>query len=145
MHDQIRDQPLLRVHWRMLVHRAARRLEKTQHLVDSLADLNIPLLPIRVGPQIPQHIVLDESDDESDMVILGIPRRLIGMVDEKLLRARADCALGRLGSLILIGFGHRPRLGDTVAPELGPRALDPAALYPFLELGAIFEWEEFKY
>lgn len=130
--------------WILLIH-IMRRFEEKQDLIHGLANINVSLLPVRVGPQVGQQRVQNHNGHEADVVVLGRPVALVRVVDEKLLRPRVDGVLGRLRHLGLVRVrpvGRHSR--QQVAVELVPRALHRPAAQPLVELAGVLERQQLE-
>lgn len=132
----------IRIARRILLIHVMRRSQEEQDLIHRPAYFNIPLFPVRVGPQVRQQRVENHNGHEADVVVFGRPAALVRVVDEKLLRPRADGLLGRLrhpGLVRVRLVGRHAR--EQVAVELVPRALHRPAAQPLVEPAGVLEGE----
>lgn len=135
----------IRIARRILLIHIMRGSQEEQDLVHRPAYFNIPLFPVRVGPQVRQQRVENHNGHEADVVVLGRPAALVRVVDEKLLRPRVDGLLGRLrhpGLVRVRLVGRHAR--EQVAVELVPRALHRPAAQPLVELAGVLEGKELE-
>ena len=106
------------------------RAKEAQNFIRCLGDLDAPLLPIRLTPHTLQHVVGDDDNEEADVVVLGCPAVLVGVVRQILWIARVYLVLGLLRHLGLIRLGDKWIPGQEVAQKLMPRAAHIAAVEP---------------